>query len=596
MAFINQLSITKNENFLLNKLILKNSNKSNLFKVIYLFTLFFLIFENIKAQSPNWIWANATGGPINDYNHSITTDALGNVYTTGLFFGTVDFDPGPGIFNLTSSGAGDLFISKLSASGNLIWAKAVGGNGFVEGYSIAVDAVGNVYTTGWFSGQADFDPGPGTFNLITNGNQDIFICKLNASGNFAWAKSMGNGAVNIGKSVAIDFFGNVYTTGSFEGNVDFDPGPGTFFLYSPSDNIFISKLDSSGNFVWAKRMGGLNASTSNSIAIDSFNNVYTTGVFEDSVDFDPGPGVFNLTSTGYQDIFISKLDNLGNFKWAKAIGGYNGHDWAFCVAVDISGNVYTTGYFDNTADFDPGPGIYNLISAGVEDIYISKLDSAGNFVFAKAFGGRGSDRALSIATDPSKYIYTTGAFRDTVDFDPGPGIYNLVSNGTEDVFITKLDPSGNFIWAKQAGGTTQDFGTSIAISSSGNVYLGGNFNSPSISFGSITLQNTENSGNTQDMFLARLDVITGIGSIVNNSIVILISPNPATDRLTISLSGNNKKVKVTLTDITGKIVKTINSNATNRLEINTENFASGVYLALIQAGNLIETKKFVIVK
>jgi len=137
---------------------------------------------------------------------------------------------------------------------------------------------------------------------------------------------------------------------------------------------------------WAKSMGGTNLEESVSIAVDDSGNIYTTGYFQGTTDFDPGLGTFNLTSAGVQDIFISKLDASGNFVWAKSIGEIS-TDIGYSIAIDVSGNVYTAGYFYGTADFDPGAGTFNLTSAGGQDIFISKLDASGNFVWAKSMGG-----------------------------------------------------------------------------------------------------------------------------------------------------------------------------------------------------------------
>jgi len=351
----------------------------------------------------------------------------------------VDFDPGSGTFNLNSPGSFDIFISKLDAAGNFIWAKQMGGPGEDVSYSISLDASANVYTTGYLNGTAEFNPGPGTFNLISAGGIDIFISKLDSAGNFVWVKQIAGTFGEIGNSIAIDALGYVYTTGSFTGTVDFEPGPGTFNLSSAGDDdIFISKLDNAGNFVWAKQMGGTDEDISFSISLDSSGNVYTTGYFEGTVDFDPGIGTFSLTSVGGDDIFISKLDSAGNFRWAKQMGGAN-FDGGNSIGLDASGNVYTTGYFEGIADFDPGVGSFDLTSAGFYDIFISKLDTAGNFVWAKQIGGTRSDNCNSIILDAFSNIYTTGSFMETVNFNPGAGTFNLTSAGNSDVFILKLN-------------------------------------------------------------------------------------------------------------------------------------------------------------
>ena len=144
--------------------------------------------------------------------------------------------------------------------------------------------------------------------------------------------------------------------------------------------MFVSKLDSAGAFVWAKQLGGTDSDQANSVAVDSSGNVYTTGSFSGTADFDPGAGTTNLTSAGSSDVFVSKLDSTGAFVWAKQFGG-TGSDASNSVAVDSSGNVYTTGSFSGTVDFDPGGGTANLVSTGNGDVFVSKLSSAGAAIF-----------------------------------------------------------------------------------------------------------------------------------------------------------------------------------------------------------------------
>ena len=334
--------------------------------------LLLLVSFAAQAQETNLEWVNSMGGTATDQGNAIVVDAFGNVYTTGSFRGTVDFDPGPGVFNLTTNGE-DVFISKLDASGVFLWAKNMGGTGTISGNAITVDAFGNVYTTGNFTGTADFDPGLGIFNL-TASTGAIFVSKLDASGAFLWAKNMG-GISDYATPIAVDANGNAYTTGSLLGTGDFDPGPGIFDLTAVGNfDVFISKLDASGAFLWAKNLGGMGTDRGTSITVDARGNVYTTGLFTGAGDFDPGPGVFILTPifSGNSNIFISKLDASGAFLWAKSIGGAS-NEQGSSIAVDVSGNVYTTGHFSGTADFDPGSGIVNLTSAGIYDIFILKL-------------------------------------------------------------------------------------------------------------------------------------------------------------------------------------------------------------------------------
>jgi Concanavalin A-like lectin/glucanases superfamily/Secretion system C-terminal sorting domain len=472
-------------------------------KNLFTISLLLLISNILKAQS----FAKSMGGTSADLGRAVATDAAGNVYTTGYFAATVDFDPGAGIANLTTAGVSDIFISKLDAGGNFVWAKKMGGTGTDVGYGITIDASGNVYTTGSYQSTADLDPGTGTANLTSAGGNDIFVSKLDAAGNFVWAKSMGGVGVDIAYGISVDASGNVYTTGYFTGTADLDPGAGTANLTAAGSNdIFISKLDVSGNFVWAKSIGGTSGDIAYGICVDGSGNVYTTGNYNSTVDFDPGAGIVILTSTGGNDIFISKLDAAGNFVWAKSMGGSN-TDNAYVITVDASGNLYTAGYFTGAADFDPGPGTFNLTSAGSTDIFVSKLDVAGNFVWAKSMGGTSSDNANGISVDASGNVSTTGSFTGTVDFDPNASTVNLISTGATDIFISKLDAAGNFVWAKSMGGINNDIAYGISVDVSGNVYTTGYFaGTADFDPGAGTI-NLSSSAGSNDIFVSKLNAL-----------------------------------------------------------------------------------------
>jgi hypothetical protein len=438
-----------------------------------------------------------------DVGKAVTVDGSGNVYTAGYFNGTVDFDPGPGVHNLTSAGSSDIFVSKLNSGGNFVWAKSLSGTGYDFGLALAVDASGNVYTTGYFNGTVDFDPGESAYELTSAGGPDIFVSKLDSGGKFVWAKDMGGTSDDIGNGIAVDVAGNVYATGYFRETGDFDPGPDVFNLTSAGEyDIFICKLDGAGSLVWAKGMGGTRDDFGKAITVGANGNVYTAGYFFDIADFDPGPGVYTLTSAGSSDIFVSTLDSAGSLVWAKGMGGAR-DDVGNGIAVDTSGNVVTTGYFLSSADFDPGEGTYELNSAGGPDIFVSKLDSGGSFVWAKRLGGANSEFGYAIAMDASGNVVTTGHFLITADFDPGENIYELSSAGGSDIFVSKLDSGGKFVWANQMGGSGDDIGNAIAASASGNVYTTGSFFGTSDFDPGADIYNLTSAGE-EDIFISKL--------------------------------------------------------------------------------------------
>jgi hypothetical protein len=224
-------------------------------------------------------------------------------------------------------------------------------------------------------------------------------------------------------------------------------------------------------YQWAKNLI-TGANQCQSIGVDNSGNVYITGRFVNTVDFDPGTGTVNLSSLGSNDIYIAKYNASGNYVWAKAIGGSTGDDFAYKILVEANGDFLICGTYTGTVDFDPNAGITNLSSLGAKDGYFAKYDNNGNLIWAKKVGGTTGDEILSMVTDLSSNIYLTGYFNGTADFDPGTGTQNLTSSGGSNVFCAKYDPSGNYIWAFNVGGTGS-IGNDIALDHSNNIIIGG---------------------------------------------------------------------------------------------------------------------------
>jgi hypothetical protein len=395
--------------------------------------------------------------------------------------------------------------SLLAQNPNFEWVKQIEGTSHVISNSMAIDGSGNIYTTGYFEGIVDFDPGIGTAYLNTGFNYlNIFIQKLDSSGNFCWAKQMGGGFVDIGNSIMVDSVGNIYTIGVFQGTVDFDPDTGISNLTSHGGrDVFVQKLDANGNFLWTKNFGGSSNDDCLSSTLDESNNIYITGFYQGTADFNPGLGNFMLTSVGSDDIYIQKLDNHGNFVWAKSIGG-SAIDRGQSIAVDKDKNIYVTGFFRDSVDFNTGLGTTILYSAGASDIFIQKLDSNGNFNWVKSMGGPLDEYGNTLKLDAFGNIYTIGYFNGTLDFNPGTGTNLFTSIGMADIFIQKLTKHGNYSWAKQMGGLNNDYGMSIAVDASSNCYSTGFFEGVSdFNPGSATAFLTSSGGS--DIFVQKLD-------------------------------------------------------------------------------------------
>ncbi len=403
------------------------------------------IFIEKLNSSGDLIWAKRIGRHRPDYINTMEIDQIGNVYLAGNFKDTIDFDPGPAVYNLISMGNDDDFILKLNASGNFVWARRTGNENYDYCGDIDVQPDNSIFITGAFIGTVDFDPGSATHNLSST-QQNMFIQKLDSNGNYVGAQRIGTGSVVVGYNIETDYAGNIFTSGVFTNTQDFDPGIAVQNLTSigASIDIFVMKLTSAGVFSWACSLGSAQNDEPFGFAIDDSGNVITTGSFYDSPDFDPGAGIFTLTSNGLSDSYVWKLDANGNFRWAKSMGSA-ASEYGLTVAKDNAGNIYSSGKFSNTLDLDPGTGILNFTANGVSDIYIQKLTTNGDFEWTKQIGGSNIETCNSLVIDNSGNLFATGSFRDTVDFNADAGVFNLISASpnVSDLFVLKLDPANN---------------------------------------------------------------------------------------------------------------------------------------------------------
>ena len=502
-------------------------------RIIVLFTLLLMVNMVLIAQVPEWLWATQAGGSSDEKGYGITTDANGNNYVIGIFNGTATF----GSYSITSAGDYDIFVAKMDANCNWLWATRAGGSEWDECSGITIDDAGNSYVTGWFQETSTF----GSYSLTSSGGSDIFVAKIDANGNWLWITQAGGTSYDDGYEMIIDDTGIIYVTGSFYETAIF----GSYSLTSSGgSDIFVAKMDANGNWLWVTQAGGTDGDRGIGITIDDTGNSYVTGCFKGTATF----GSFTQTSSGVDDIFVAKMDATGNWLWATKAGG-SSFDRGNGITIDNAGNIYVAGFFYETATF----GSYSLTSSGEKDIFVAKMDANGNWQWASKAGGIDGDEGKGITIDDAGSSYVTGGFSETVTF----GSHSLTSSGSGDIFIAKMETSGNWIWASKAGGTYNDYGDAITIDDTGNSYVTGYFRETA-TFGSYSLY----SSGSGDIFVAKLNssvfaengIISTINSLSNY-------PNPFNPETTIEFSieqnQQNEQIELEIYNLKGQKIKTI---------------------------------------
>jgi len=408
----------------------------------------------------------------------ISVDTNGDIIITGYFENIAKF----GKTMLTSKGNKDIFVAKLNSRGQWIWAKRAGSRGRDEGCDVSVDSQGNIFLTGMISADADF----GTTTLKQKGRWDISVAKLDGRGNWLWAKRAGGswGADHPHRGET-DKQGNFVITGLVSGTADF----GSIQITAKArEDIFVAKIDSQGNWLWAKRAGKANQDSYGfGIAVDGQNNVFISGMCGAKSSF----GTNKLTSKGEWNIFVAKLDTNGKWLWAQGATTNLEYQHRFDLSVDKQGNSVLTGPFEQQATF----GKFQLTTKSSRNIFIAKLDSQGNWLWAKRVGSPGGKKCDAVAIDKDGNIFLTGLFVGATDF----GRFKVSSKGGLELFVAKLSSGGHWLWVKHTDsqkGSIDSFG--ITTNENQDVFAVGYFD------GTVDFRGTKLSAKWMNVFVWKL--------------------------------------------------------------------------------------------
>lgn len=588
--------------------------KNNLLLNVRMFaTATFMAVSGIAAQAQFELdWVHDYDVANNAYLDVVATgvDGSNNYYVISNYEYTVDVDFGVGVTQFSPSNYSSMFIAKYNSAGTLLWGKKIGtqdANVFAVGAQ--VDATGNVYITGATGTEpgvfVDFDPGPGTLNLTlgTSSYRFMWVLKLTSAGDFAWVRELRSETSTSNTGVApsgigVDNDGNVFVTGLWDSDLNFTNSPGNVSLSSGAfeASAFVAKYNASGVFQWAKKFtqsttypAGISYRINR--VVPHTSGLYLLGNYAGKVDLDPGPGFDTTALQPLPYACVVKLDLSGNYLWAKRfIGDGNGaQSYVAAAKVDNNGNLafslsYTAGL---DVDFGPGTNILQSVNES-SDILIGQFSSNGTLNWYKTIGNPNYESISALDFDNMGNIYLTGAFNDTLDFDPGAGVEEIVAEGNYDSFILKLTNSGNFEWVRTWGGSEYDGVHSMQVAPAGDIIICGLYTSTDMEFDPFRGGFSESW-----TYLMKLKPATSSINESDANGTFSVFPNPATSD--INISGIEAGSRIRVLDISGKLIlDKISTNET--FNINTNGLANGVYVIQVATKNHTSQKKVVVNK
>ena len=433
-------------------------------------------------KNGGWDWAVSAGGESAEFSRDITCDNSGNIYITGYFYGSCTF----GNQYITASGNSDLFIAKLSMNGQWLWARAGTGNGFNRGNSIVCDNLGYIYVAGSFESTISF----GGMNLVSSGQRDICIVKLDTAGN--WIKSVKAGGNGQEESLGIKYNHSekfLITTGYYTANPSF--GQHNLTGVSGRD-IFVARMDRDLGWTWVESAASSGAEESKAVEIDGNGNSVITGYYTSAISF----GDNSLPTAQGRDVFVAKISKNGQWLWASSAEG-NSDDDANAIGTDNNGNIYITGSFFDEIKF----GNSTLNSENDRNLFVAKLNSAGNWSWGRVATGSSSVDGLGISVQSNGISYISGSFYENVKF----GNNSYISLGDSDFFIAKISSSGSWNWSQVNGAVTSILTVeSISNYINDDIIISGNFYG-TVKFGEDTLI----SEGSSDFYVARYSNVSG---------------------------------------------------------------------------------------
>jgi len=507
-------------------------------------SIFFMFFSSF-AQGQSFGWAQSAGGAGLSCGSSLAVDKYGASYVCGQMNGSVS------IGGIGMNGPGS-FLSKFNGSGVVGWVHQFPD---VSCQSVATDPFGNIYLVGSFSGSVAFGPD----SMKSNGKNDFFLAKFDSSGTLLWLNNNGGPGNDYINKVVTDLSGNVYITGSFESFMNLDSA--TNLVSLGKGDMFVAKYNTYGILQWTNKGGGDEEDAGTGLAIDLSGVLYVVGKYSGNATFYRKTTVSN----GGYDIFITKYNSYGYELSLFTMGGA-GDDIANDITLDGSANMYMTGTFSGNTNL----GGKSLSSTKTE-AFVLRYANTGSVDWATAIKGDGQEFGASVSADGASNVVAAGVFEGVLDING----YKAQSHGKKDIYIAKFDADGRLLWNDVAGGVGDDTVCSIKVDIHDFACITGAFTDEA-GFGFISLQGKKD----YSFFVSNISpTISAVSLPKHPDVEITAFPNPSRGVFHISLKDlPTTYQRLTVKDMTGKVVATLMSGQESLLGIDLSNQPDGMYI------------------
>ena len=524
-----------------------------------LFLLLFLCHFWISGIAQEFAWGFGIGGSSSETIEAIITGTTGT-YITGKFNSqNLDFDHSADLALESPISGSDIFLAKYDFGGDFIWVKTIQGSGFLSSYDLTIDNNGKILVTGGFNGTVNFDS-DGNHELTATAGSDAFVARFDSDGNFENVFGIHGVENTVGYAIETDGAGDIYLAGTLSDSADFDPSIDSVYITNDPGGLFVAKYSETGAYQWAWGVSGEGGTDVKDLAVGTNGDFVVTGLFQQTIDLDPGPGTNEFTSDGI-DAYVMKANEDGVVEWGSVFTGSN-NQISVGVDLDQEQNIYVCGRFNSEIDLDPTAGEEIIASPTNASAFLTKLGSDGSYQWGRTISNQGDGTFVDVKSSGFFGVQVIGTFNGTITL---PDDSTIFSTGGKDILSIKYSNSGTYEKHLIFGGSShEDLNTGCTDIGSFGFMVGGNyFGTIDFAPGQDTLSGPVSAGN-EDLFLVYYEepLVESVFETRENEA--RIYPNPTRDFVRVLSEENWNQYRVL--DLTGKTVLS-DSKPADRVDI-----------------------------